>query len=350
MPEIPTLSAGIGAVILGIALIVAGRVRVGSLRGGASSTAHDFRGVPADSWSFARGHLAERLSDAWKARSDDDRIAGIEEALIGADVGVRVAQAIVARIKARRNRVRDASDYRDVLRSELLAALTVAPVPAQTVRPLVILVVGVNGVGKTTTVGKLARFYAKNNLRVLLVAADTFRAAAAEQLEIWAQRVGAECVRHRGSTSPASVVFDGIDAALARDVDVVLVDTAGRLHVKENLIAELSKMRRVIDGRLSGAPHEVFLVVDATAGQNALKQAGVFQEALSLTGIVLTKLDGTARGGSALAISEELGLPIRFVGFGEGVDDLARFDPEAFVDALLGARGASCLLQSGADK
>jgi fused signal recognition particle receptor len=202
-------------------------------------------------------------------------------------------------------------------------------------RPLVILVAGVNGVGKTTSIGKLAYRYVADGRKVLLVAADTFRAAAGEQLQLWATRVGADCVRHPGGTDPSAVVFDGINAGIARGVDVVIIDTAGRLHVKANLIEELKKVIRIIARQQPGAPHEVYLVIDATTGQNALNQATVFQQALCLTGIILTKLDGTAKGGAVLSISSSLGVPIRYVGYGEGVEQFAPFDAADFVDALL---------------
>jgi len=196
-------------------------------------------------------------------------------------------------------------------------------------------VVGVNGVGKTTTIGKLAHRFATQGRRTLLVAADTFRAAAVEQLSRWAERVGADIVKHQQGADPSAVVFDGMKAARARGVDVAIVDTAGRLHVKVNLMEELKKIVRTIGRHIEGAPHEVLLVLDATTGQNALTQARVFHEAAPLTGVVLAKLDGTARGGVALAVRKELGVPIRWVGLGEGPEDLVPFDPDRFVDALL---------------
>jgi fused signal recognition particle receptor len=200
----------------------------------------------------------------------------------------------------------------------------------------VVLVSGVNGVGKTTSIGKLAARFIAAGDRVLLVAADTFRAAAIDQLGVWAERVGADLVRHQSGADPAAVAFDGVKAAIARDVDVVIVDTAGRLHTRENLMEELRKVTRVIGKAIPGAPHEVWLVLDATTGQNAIHQAKVFSEALGVTGIVLTKLDGTAKGGAALAVRQELGVPIVWLGVGEGVEDVRPFSAGEFASALIG--------------
>jgi fused signal recognition particle receptor len=227
-----------------------------------------------------------------------------------------------------------------LIRSELLDILggvspeeaVDAPTP---VRPHVVLAVGVNGAGKTTTVGKLAVRYRDQGKRVLLAACDTFRAAAIDQLQVWADRAGAEMVRHQPGADAASVAFDAVAAATARDVDVVLIDTAGRLHTKVNLMEELKKIRRVLGGCLDGAPHETLLVLDATTGQNALAQARQFEADLGLSGLVLAKLDGTAKGGVVVAVADELGVPVRLVGLGEGPDDLIDFDPEAYVSALL---------------
>ena len=225
---------------------------------------------------------------------------------------------------------------REALRRAIEQALGEASPKAHTAKPWVILVSGVNGVGKTTSIGKLAARFRAEGDEVLLVAADTFRAAAIDQLSIWAERVGADVVRHQSGADPAAVAFDGMKAAAARGVDVVLVDTAGRLHTRENLMEELRKVSRVIGKAIPGAPHEVWLVLDATTGQNAVHQAKVFSAALGLTGIVLTKLDGTAKGGAALAVREELGVPILFVGFGEGIDDVRPFSATEFASALLG--------------
>ena len=228
-----------------------------------------------------------------------------------------------------------AIDIRRALREEIEATLVADGAPLPTARPWVVLVLGVNGVGKTTTVGKLAGLHAAAGRRVMLVAADTFRAAAIEQLAVWAERTRSEFVRQRPGANAAAVVFDGIKAAVARDIDVVLVDTAGRLHTRSNLMEELRKIERVIAREVPGAPQETLLVVDATTGQNAIAQARTFSEALRVTGIILTKLDGTARGGVAVAIRRETSIPVRYVGVGEGVDDLRPFDAQEFADALV---------------
>ena len=282
-----------------------------------------------------QGFLA-RLQSVWTAGKDTEaRWADLEEALLTADVGVKTTQALLMKLRARSRELSDPAALRRALRDEMRTALAdAASVPPLT-KPHVIVVVGVNGVGKTTTIGKLAHRYRQAGQHVLLVAADTFRAAAMEQLQLWAQRVGADCVHHQSGSDPAAVAHDGVAAAVARGVDVVIVDTAGRLHVKTHLIEELKKVVRVIGRQIEGAPHEVLLVIDATTGQNALNQARVFQEALRLTGIVLTKLDGTAKGGAVFAVRAEIGVPIRYVGLGERSDDIEPFDPDAFVDALL---------------
>jgi len=286
-----------------------------------------------------RQGLLARLQGAWSADKDADaRLAELEEVLITADVGVKATQTLLAKLRPRAQELIEVESLRRALHDEMLVVLgngTEAPPPA---KPRVIVVAGVNGVGKTTTIGKLAYHYRQAGQKVLVVAADTFRAAASEQLELWAQRAGAECVHHQAGSDPGAVAHDGIAAAVARDIDVVIVDTAGRLHVKQHLIEELKKIVRVIGRQLAGAPQEVLLVIDATTGQNAINQARVFQEALSLTGIVLTKLDGTAKGGAVFAIRAELGVPIRWVGVGEKLEDLAPFDADAFVDALIAPR------------
>jgi fused signal recognition particle receptor len=223
---------------------------------------------------------------------------------------------------------------RAAVRSAVRDLLAAPPDDAAPPKPEVIVVVGVNGVGKTTTIGKLAHHFRQQGKQVLLVAADTFRAAAIEQLGQWATRIGADLVKHQHGADPSAVTFDGVQAAVARGVDVVIIDTAGRLHVKEHLMEEVKKIARTTGKLLPGAPHQVLLVIDATSGQNALVQARIFNEALGITGVVLTKLDGTAKGGVALAIRSELGLPIRYVGLGEQADDLAPFDAEAFAAAL----------------
>ena len=268
----------------------------------------------------------------------------LEAALLSADVG---AASVSVLMEAVRESVRQAGEadessvravLKKVMTERLRAGKQAEPVTAV---PRVILLLGVNGVGKTTTAGKLAGQFVKAGKRVVLVAGDTFRAAAGEQLEIWGRRVGADVIRHQAGGDPAAVAYDGVVAALARKADIVLVDTAGRLHTKSNLMEELRKVKRTLGKALPGAPHDVLLILDATVGQNGLAQARQFHEAIGVTGVVLAKLDGTARGGIVLSIAGDLGLPVRYVGVGEGVDDLQAFDPEAFVEALLGEPGES---------
>ena len=256
----------------------------------------------------------------------------VEDALLGADVGLAATERIVEAVKQDRQ-----GTIRDRVARVITKVLTDVPAaPAIAVRPHVVLVVGVNGTGKTTTIGKLARFHQAEGRSVLVCAADTFRAAAVEQLSVWAERVGVDVIRAQPGADPAAVTFDAVSAARARGRDIVLVDTAGRLHTRTNLMAELDKIRRVVGREVPGAPHEVLLVLDATVGQNGLVQAREFMAASGANGIVLTKLDGTAKGGVAIAIAHELKLPIRFVGVGEGVDDLQPFDARAFARSLVG--------------
>jgi fused signal recognition particle receptor len=261
----------------------------------------------------------------------------LEAVLIQADVGVRVAQELLDRLRerVRREGITQAKDLRALLKAELRALLKDPP-PLNLGRdPLeAVLVVGVNGSGKTTTVAKLAHRFRQQGRRVLLAAADTFRAAAGEQLEIWAERAGVPCIGGQPGADPGAVLFDALQAARARDYDLVLADTAGRLHTKYNLMQELQKVRRVAAKAVPGAPHEVWLVLDATTGQNALPQAREFHQAVGLTGLILTKLDGTAKGGAVFAVARELGLPVRFIGVGEGLEDLLPFDADAFVEGL----------------
>ena len=268
---------------------------------------------------------------------DADMLEELEELLITADIGVGTTAALMDRISARKAEIADAEGLKKALKEEILALVAAAPPPSGpgAAKPHVIMVVGVNGVGKTTTIGKLAARCTAAGQKVLIGAADTFRAAAGEQLEIWARRSGAEIVRHRENADPATVAFDTIEAAQARGVDVVLVDTAGRLHTKVNLMAELQKIQRTIDRKLPGAPHEVLLVLDATTGQNALAQAKLFQETVGITAIALTKLDGTAKGGIVIGICNSLQIPLKYIGIGEKIEDLQDFDPEKFVSALL---------------
>ena len=269
----------------------------------------------------------------------------LEAALLSADLGARVVERLMEQVtqEARGTQAQTVEGLRSVLSRTLYNVL--APTSGVTFgsmveggpKPFVILVVGVNGVGKTTTIAKIAQRMVQAQRRTLLVAGDTFRAAAIEQLQVWGDRIGAEVIRQRHGADPAAVSFDGIVAAKARAMDVVLIDTAGRLHTKSNLMDELKKVKRVIARELPDAPHEVLLVLDATAGQNALAQARQFHEAAGVTGLAVTKLDGTARGGIVVAIAEELRLPIRLIGVGEGAEDLQDFNPEAFVAALFGS-------------
>jgi fused signal recognition particle receptor len=269
----------------------------------------------------------------------DALLADLEETLIAADVGARTAAELVSRVRERMPRSAEPDRIRAALHDEVRGMLEAEPPAPIDERPWVVLVTGVNGVGKTTTIGKLAAHHAAAGRRVLVVAADTFRAAAIDQLVRWAERSGADVIRQAHGSDPSAVAFDGMKAAVARGVDVVLVDTAGRLHTQTNLMEELRKIRRVVGRVVEGAPHETLLVLDATTGQNAIAQARLFTETAGVTGVVLTKLDGTARGGVAIAVARELGLPLRWIGVGEGIDDLRPFDAAAFADALFAQEG-----------
>jgi fused signal recognition particle receptor len=282
-----------------------------------------------------RGTLARRLLGAWNGAADRDAwLMRVEEILLSSDVGVKATQALLAQWRDGVRDVQSVAELRSVVTGGVRDLLSAPPDSSPPSKPEVVLVVGVNGVGKTTTIGKLAHRYRKAGRSVLVVAADTFRAAAIEQLSLWAERVGADLVKHQHGADPSAVAYDGVQAALARGVDAVIIDTAGRLHVKANLMEEVKKIARTTTRLVPDAPHEILLVIDATTGQNALTQARVFHEALGITGVVLTKLDGTAKGGVALAIRSELDLPIRYVGLGEQADDLALFDASAFTAAL----------------
>ncbi len=276
--------------------------------------------------------------------ADPALLEEFEAALIASDLGAPVAERIIDRLKQslQGTDASKAAHVQKTLQNTLLEVLKPASGSSfeqlleKGPKPFVVLVVGVNGVGKTTSIAKLAQRLVQGGRQPLLVAADTFRAAAIDQLQVWADRVGVGLIRHRHGADPAAVAYDGLTAAKARQVDVVLIDTAGRLHTKSNLMDELRKVARVIGQELPGAPHEVLLVLDATLGQNALSQARQFHQAIGVTGLALTKLDGTARGGIVVAIADELKLPVRLIGVGEAVEDLQDFQPQAFVDALLG--------------
>jgi fused signal recognition particle receptor len=291
--------------------------------------------------SRTRENLSERIDDAVGVSKEIDRntLDDLEGTLLGADLGSATTHQVLEKLreKADRKQIKNVDELKRLLKEELLAILTAAnvpPVEREDGVPEVVLVVGVNGTGKTTTIGKLAQTLRAEGKSVLLCAADTFRAAAIEQLEVWGQRTGTEVIRTKPGGDPAAVLYDALEAANARHVDCVVVDTAGRLHTKTNLMMELEKMRRTAQKIIPGAPHEVLLVIDATTGQNGLQQAKLFTDSAAVTGVVLTKLDGTAKGGVVVAIARELGLPVRYVGVGEKAGDLLRFDPREFVESL----------------
>jgi fused signal recognition particle receptor len=287
-----------------------------------------------------RAGLMEKIEDAVSGRKEitPEVLEELEYALITADIGAKTTAEILELIRQRvdRHQVGDIAELKSLIREHLLEILqaTEKPVPLVKDPPAVMMVVGVNGAGKTTSIGKLTRRLQSEGRTVLLCAADTFRAAAIEQLEVWAERTGAGLIRQQPGSDPSAVLFDALQAAKARKVDYVIVDTAGRLHTKTNLMAELEKMRRTAARVIPDAPHEVLLVIEATTGQNGLEQARKFTESSAVTGIILTKLDGTAKGGVVVAISRELNLPIRYVGVGEQLDDLLPFEPENFVASL----------------
>ena len=287
-----------------------------------------------------RAGLVEKVEDLvqGKKQIDGDLLEELEYTLISADIGVRTATEDLERIRQRVDRklVNDASELRGLIREHLLEILQAVerPVPIVATPPAVVMVVGVNGAGKTTSIGKLTSRFKAEGRTVLLCAADTFRAAAIEQLEVWGQRTGTEVIKQNQGSDPSAVLFDALQAAKSRGVDYVIVDTAGRLHNKENLMLELEKMRRTSQRVIPNAPHEVLLVLDGTTGQNGLEQARKFTETSGVTGIILTKLDGTAKGGVIVAIARELNLPIRYIGVGEKVEDMLPFDAEQFVSSL----------------
>lgn len=292
-----------------------------------------------DGLQKTRKNFTERIEVlvGMSAEIDDDFLDELEMILLSADVGAKTTEKLIEAVRqaARKKEIKGTEDVVPFLKKYLAQMLTEE---GQRTRicgtPTVILVVGVNGVGKTTTIGKLANYFHLLNYKVMIAAADTFRAAASEQLEIWGKRAGCDVIKHAEGADPAAVVFDAMKAAIARKADILFIDTAGRLHNKANLMNELEKIHRVIKREIPEAPHETFLVLDATTGQNAITQAKVFTETANVTGVVLTKLDGTAKGGVVIAIREELGLPVKWIGVGEGIMDFRPFEPEKFVDAL----------------
>lgn len=292
-----------------------------------------------DGLQKTRKNFTERIEVlvGMSAEIDDDFLDELEMILLSADVGAKTTEKLIEAVRqaARKKEIKGTEDVVPFLKKYLTQMLTEE---GQRTRisgtPTVILVVGVNGVGKTTTIGKLANYFHLLNYKVMIAAADTFRAAASEQLEIWGKRAGCDVIKHAEGADPAAVVFDAMKAAIARKADILFIDTAGRLHNKANLMNELEKIHRVIKREIPEAPHETFLVLDATTGQNAITQAKVFTETANVTGVVLTKLDGTAKGGVVIASREELGLPVKWIGVGEGIMDFRPFEPEKFVDAL----------------
>lgn len=292
-----------------------------------------------DGLQKTRKNFTERIEVlvGMSAEIDDDFLDELEMILLSADVGAKTTEKLIEAVRqaARKKEIKGTEDVVPFLKKYLTQMLTEE---GQRTRisgtPTVILVVGVNGVGKTTTIGKLANYFHLLNYKVMIAAADTFRAAASEQLEIWGKRAGCDVIKHAEGADPAAVVFDAMKAAIARKADILFIDTAGRLHNKANLMNELEKIHRVIKREIPEAPHETFLVLDATTGQNAITQAKVFTETANVTGVVLTKLDGTAKGGVVIAIREELGLPVKWIGVGEGIMDFRPFEPEKFVDVL----------------
>lgn len=273
---------------------------------------------------------------AGNRKIDDELLEELEELLITSDIGIQTTMDLIQSISIKSSEISGPDQLKNILREKILELLDAAMKPSQEIvgKPHVIMVIGVNGVGKTTTIGKLAARFSSSGKKVIIVAADTFRAAAIEQLMIWAERAGVDIIKHKEMSDPAAVAYDGIQAAVARDADIVLVDTAGRLHTRKNLMEELKKIKRTISKKLPGAPHDILLILDATTGQNALSQAELFNDALDVTGIALTKLDGTAKGGIVVTICNALEIPLNYIGVGEKIEDLQEFDPIEFVNAL----------------
>lgn len=295
-----------------------------------------------ESLSKTRHSFIEKIDQVVTGRKgiDEDLYEELEEVLIQADVGVNTAMMLVERVRkgVKARNVQEASRLKDIFQEELayLMGEKTTPIKLSEDGPTVIMVVGVNGVGKTTTIGKMAHNYKEQGKKVMLAAGDTFRAAAIDQLEIWAERVGVELIKHQEGSDPGAVAYDAVHAARSRKADILLIDTAGRLHNKSNLMEELRKVHKITSREMPGAPHEVLLVLDATTGQNALSQVKVFSEAVNVTGIALTKLDGTAKGGVVTSIVTEMAIPVKLIGIGERMDDLRPFNPKDFIDALYG--------------
>ena len=288
--------------------------------------------------SKTRKLLSTDINDlfAGNRKIDDELLEELEELLITSDIGVQTTQDLIESISKKSSKISGPEELKAMLKEKILELLSPElPTTREiTDKPHVIMVIGVNGVGKTTTIGKLASRAASSGKKVILVAADTFRAAAIEQLDIWSQKAGVDIIKHKENSDPAAVSYDGIEAAVARDADMVLVDTAGSIHTKVNLMEELKKIKRTISKKLPGAPHEVLLILDATTGQNALSQVKQFNDAIDVTGIALTKLDGTAKGGIVVSICSNLEIPLKYIGVGEKIEDLQEFDPIEFVNAL----------------
>ncbi|MGB9822437.1 signal recognition particle-docking protein FtsY [Thermodesulfovibrio sp.] len=288
--------------------------------------------------SKTKQHIVEKIEAVVPVgkKIDETTIEEIEEILISSDVGIQATEQItsILRKKVKEGALKDYSDLKSLLKNELYKILENGTSLNLSSKPAVIMVVGVNGVGKTTTIGKLGYKFISEGKSVVFAAADTFRAAAIQQLEIWANRVGADIVKHKSGADPAAVVFDAVQHARAKKKDIVIIDTAGRLHTKQPLMEELKKINRVIKKSIPEAPHEILLILDATTGQNAIRQACLFNEALGLTGVVVTKLDGTAKGGVIFGIKKEIGIPVKLIGIGEGIDDLKEFNSKEFVEAL----------------
>ncbi len=293
-----------------------------------------------NSLTKTRSKITSKFKDllSFKRKIDEGVLEELEVVLLESDIGVSLVTSIIDDIRDawKSKKVEDTDGVYDFLKNDLKQSLKdenssikIAPAP-----PTVIMVTGVNGVGKTTSIAKLANLFIKQGKKVMLAAGDTFRAAATEQLDIWSKRIGADIVKHQSGADPAAVTFDALEASLSRGIDVLIVDTAGRLHTHENLMNELSKMKRVISKKIENAPHEVLMVLDSTTGQNAISQAKLFKEAVDVTGIFLSKLDGTAKGGAILGMRKEIDIPVKYVGLGEGIDDIQEFDADKFVDAL----------------